>query len=448
MTQPRADIAYVPLSDEEIETSNKVFALRFQTGDVHSLPEITLRKMVCDTLSIDSDDFQCLYKLLGSGNTFYLEVNQDCQESWQYNHYRFEVETKERNGENIVKVFHFTVEDARIPRTSIKLESVPVGTKDKTLIKYFSKFLEKSCTVEDIKVISKGNTRDDVRFVIMPLIQEAKIPDYIRFENINKAYEQPCLVILPGRKQKCMHCGSEAHFTYSTKCPQRPKRATIKPRIIKQKPVALMGLNPVPNGSCLSQDSTSNDTPPPQLSSLGENPKAQPRRAPSPTASPTTTTQTEESSSIQDTPNPDPTPRASPSASQDNAPSDAEAAVDTTLSSDDELIWPTPAEAADKAASSDDASPSVAQNNTQESTVFDAPRHDDGGSSTETDNESYINPFLVTCSDQEMETQEDGFNLYSHKRKRKDKQRTSSLDRSSEESSKTKKKIPKKSKEH
>ena len=123
MTQPRADIAYIPLSDEEIETSNKVFALRFQTGDVHSLPEITLREMVCDTLSIDSDDFQCLYKLLGSGNTFYLEVNQDCQESWQYNHYRFEVETKERNGDNIVKVFHFTVEDARIPRTSIKLEN-------------------------------------------------------------------------------------------------------------------------------------------------------------------------------------------------------------------------------------------------------------------------------------------------------------------------------------
>ena len=133
----------IALSDDELETANKVFSLRFLTGDVHKQTHMSLKAMICDTLEIDSEDFLSLYKYIGSGNTFYLEVEESCKNAdWQHKDFRLP------NG------LHFTVEDARAPRTTIRLESVPVGTSDKTLIKYFTKFLQKDCTVEEIKIIT------------------------------------------------------------------------------------------------------------------------------------------------------------------------------------------------------------------------------------------------------------------------------------------------------
>ena len=42
----------VTLLDDKIETTNKVFSLRFLTGDVHKQTHMALRAMICETLNI------------------------------------------------------------------------------------------------------------------------------------------------------------------------------------------------------------------------------------------------------------------------------------------------------------------------------------------------------------------------------------------------------------
>ena len=156
------------------------------TGEVHKVNTILLQDLVIKALEIDVENFLSLYKLIGSGNTFFLELEPDTPCPWQNTDIRLD------NG------LYLTIEDTRAPRTHIKLESVPYGTSDATITNYFKKHLIKSAKADDIKVIQTRNNRGDERLVVLPLDPQAKVPDYIRFENKEENYTQTCIVILPG----------------------------------------------------------------------------------------------------------------------------------------------------------------------------------------------------------------------------------------------------------
>ena len=253
------------LPKEEITTTNKVFSLRFLTGEVHKVNNILLQDIIVETLKINCDDFISLYKLIGSGNTFFLELESDAPCEFSHKDFRTS------NG------LHFTVEDSSAPRTTIKLEGVPFGTSDISIKKCFEKYLIENSSIEDIKVITTKNNRGDQRIVVLPLKKDANVPDYIRFENRQAGYQQPALVIVPGRKQKCLHCGSTTHFTFSVRCPTRAKRAEVRPRVFLSKKddpeniPSLMSIDtsqtpqalatpPPKNGTCLGLTQVSQDT--------------------------------------------------------------------------------------------------------------------------------------------------------------------------------------------
>ena len=223
----------VSLPTEEIETTRHVIALKFTTGDVHKVPPLVLKKHVADALQLEEFDILAIYKLMGSGNTFYIELPPRINAKDIF-HRSFELKKVTTE----IDKLSFETEDAILPRTTIRLESVPPGTSNRTIQNYFTKFLSPEATGEDIFFKDRANIRDDVRLVSVPLSSEARIPDYIRFENAGLGFEQLTMVMLPGRRVKCYHCGSTGHFTYGKACPSKPKRPLIKPRTAEKKAVS------------------------------------------------------------------------------------------------------------------------------------------------------------------------------------------------------------------
>ena len=215
----------VSLPEEEIRTTNHVLALKFETGDVHRVPPLVLKNAIARVLNLEEKDIVSIYKLMGSGNTFFAELPShiNVQGMW---HSKYEL----KNATADIAKLNFEIEDALLPRTTIRLESVPPGTREETIRNYFCKFLHKDAEKSDIFFKKRANLRDDVRLVSVPLSADARVPDYIRFENAGLGFEQLTMVMLPGRRVKCLHCGSTGHFTYGKNCPTKPKRPTVVPR--------------------------------------------------------------------------------------------------------------------------------------------------------------------------------------------------------------------------
>ena len=67
----------VSLPEEEIRTTNHVLALKLETEDMHRVPPLVLNNSIAKALNleeIDNNNIISLYKLMGSGNTFYAEL--------------------------------------------------------------------------------------------------------------------------------------------------------------------------------------------------------------------------------------------------------------------------------------------------------------------------------------------------------------------------------------
>ena len=134
---------------------------------MHKVNNVLLQDIIVETLNIKCDDFISLYKLIGSGKTFFLELESEAPCDFSHKDFRTS------NG------LHFTVENASAPRTNIKLEGVPFGTSDLSIKKCFEKHLIDNTSIEDIKVINTKNNRGDQRIVVLPLKKDANVPDFI-----------------------------------------------------------------------------------------------------------------------------------------------------------------------------------------------------------------------------------------------------------------------------
>ena len=281
-----------PISEDETQTDNQVLALRFSSGEVHTWSRALLEEKIIRFTNLKYEDILALYKTLGSRNVFYLEVPKD-------------KDTSDLKGRVTIldRDVTFTCEDASLPRTQVQLNSVPVGVKDASLINIFAPYVAPWASAHEIAVIRTRRQRDDVRTVLIPLNPEKDLPHFIKFKAGN--YELTAEVIVQGRRQRCLHCGSQGHFTFSRQCGLKPK-AFERPRNFSQKrpqaaPQPLMSIDtsrpPVPppaaaapqNGSCLgfTQESQDEDSLSIPASSTPSNSPSESTSSPAPTSQPT-----------------------------------------------------------------------------------------------------------------------------------------------------------------